>query len=267
MKKIINGLFLALISLTQGVASMPNIDDFVSDWGVTGHRAIGAIAQSYLKPKVAKIVDELLDGESLAFVSTYADEIRSDSVYDQYVPWHYVNFPFDSNYNDHPVSENGDVVWGIKHCISVIKDKNNSKKERAFNLKLLVHFVGDLHQPLHVGKAEDRGGNRFYVKWFNNSTNLHRLWDTQIIEYYNMSYSELANNQDPLTPEQVKYIQESQLMDWVEESRDLCLDIYANTTPEEKLSYSYAYRYTKVIRGQLQKAGLRLAALLNNILD
>lgn len=260
MKIFLNALCTLLIGASLGAS------EITPDWGVTGHRTVGAIAQANLKPKVAKIIDELLEGQSLAFVSTYADEIRSDEQYDKYVQWHNVNFPFDRNYGDDPVSESGDIIRGIEYCVSVIKDEDKPKHERAFFLKMLVHFVGDLHQPLHVGKAEDRGGNRFYVKWFNRSTNLHRLWDTQLIEHYNMSYSELVESQDRLGKGQIKAIQESTLMDWVKESRALCLNIYEHTEPEQKLSYPYAYRYTHVIRQQLQKAGLRLAALLNRAL-
>ena len=266
MNHLSRALFLLLICWTVGSEAKGIVNHKAPDWGVTGHRAIGAIAQAHLNPKVAKIVDDLLDGQSLAFVSTYADEIRSDSAYDQYLPWHYVNFPFDSNYGDQPVSEKGDIIRGIEHCVSVIKDRSKSKEDRAFYLRLLVHFVGDLHQPLHVGKAEDRGGNRFSVKWFNKGTNLHRLWDTQLIEHYKMSYSELVANQDRLSPRQIQYIQQSNLMEWVQESRELCLDVYKNTQPEDKLSFDYAYKYTNIIRKQLQKAGLRLAALLNETL-
>lgn len=260
MKTALNCLFFVLFSISTN-ASVPS-----PDWGVTGHRTVGAIAQANLKPKVARIIDELLDGQSLAFVSTYADEIRSDAQYDKFVPWHYVNFPFDTHYGEHPINEDGDIIQGIEFCVSVLKDDTKSKEERAFYLKMLVHFVGDLHQPLHVGQADDRGGNRFYVKWFSESTNLHRLWDSQLIEHYNMSYTELVENQDRLSKGQMKFIQETSLMDWVNQSRELCLDVYANTTPEDKLSYPYAYRYTNVIRSQLQQAGLRLAALLNEVL-
>ncbi|MDG1063675.1 MAG: S1/P1 nuclease [Flavobacteriaceae bacterium] len=236
------------------------------DWGVTGHRTIGAIAQQYLDPEVANEVTELLDGASLAFVSTYADEIRSDDQYDRFVPWHYVNFPFGEDYHSHPKSSKGDIIMAIEKCSEIIKDRSKSKDERAFYLKLLVHFVGDLHQPLHVGIQEDRGGNRFYVKWFGESTNLHSVWDTKLIEGYNMSYSELVTNQDRLTAEEVEQIQLSSVSDWMDESRALCEDIYAHTEPEEKLSYAYSYRYLHTVRGRLQKGGLRLAALLNDLL-
>ena len=98
MKTLLNCLLVSFFSISL-YASVPS-----PDWGVTGHRTVGAIAQANLKPKVAKIVDELLGGQSLAFVSTYADEIRSDAQYDKFAPWHYVNFPFDSAYGDHPVN-------------------------------------------------------------------------------------------------------------------------------------------------------------------
>ncbi len=98
MKKSLNCLFLLILGIFT-VAHVGAINGAVVpslDWGVTGHRTVGAIAQANLKPKVAKIVDDLLNGQSLAFVSTYADEIRSDEQYDKFAPWHYVNFPFDS---------------------------------------------------------------------------------------------------------------------------------------------------------------------------
>ena len=92
------------------------------DWGPTGHRTVGKIAENYLTPEVAHLIDEILDGQSLALVSTFADEIRSDSRYKEFAPWHYVNFPFDSTYEDSPKSEKGDIVVAIKKCISILKN-------------------------------------------------------------------------------------------------------------------------------------------------
>jgi hypothetical protein len=255
----INLVFLAIFTVI-------NPSQASDDWGVTGHRTIGAIAQQYLDPETAAQVAELLDGASLAFVSTYADEIRSDDQYDRFDPWHYVSFPFGGDYHTHPKSDKGDIIQGIDKCKEIVRDKNKTKQERAFYLKLLVHFVGDLHQPLHVGIQEDRGGNRFYVKWFGDNTNLHSVWDTKIIEGYNMSYTELVQNQDRLTAEQIQEIQRSSVTDWMDESRALCEDVYSHTEAEEKLSYEYSYRYLHVARGRLQKGGLRLAALLNELL-
>lgn len=235
------------------------------DWGRTGHRATGEIAENNLSRKAKKAIKELLDGQSLAFVSTYADEIRSDDKYRSYGPWHYVNFPFGGKYETHPKSEKGDIIQGIETCISVLKDANATDQDKTFHLKLLVHFIGDLHQPLHVGIADDKGGNDLQVRWFKDGTNLHAVWDTKMIESYNMSYSEIAENTDELSKSQITAIQNGTPIDWMYESRALCEDVYANVEVGEKLSYRYMYRYVNVARSQIQKGGLRLAALLNEI--
>lgn len=236
------------------------------DWGKTGHRTTGAIAQKYLSKKAKKAIDQLLDGESLALVSTYADDIKSDDQYRSYGPWHYVNVPFDKTYDTHPKNERGDVVQGIDKCIAVIASKTSSKEDKAFYLRLLVHFIGDLHQPLHTGIGEDKGGNDFQVRWYNDGTNLHRVWDTQMIESYGMSYSELADAMPQLSKVQHKAIAAGTHREWMEESRTLVKDIYANTEKGEKLGYRYMYDYFNTLKGQLQKGGIRLAALLNEIL-
>ncbi len=235
------------------------------DWGNTGHRTTGEIAEQHLTKKTKRAIDKILHGYSLAYVSTYADEIKSDNKYDKYYTWHYVNFPFDTSYEAHPKSEKGDLVIGIQKCINVLKDDTVSREDKEFYLKMLVHFVGDLHQPLHVGKAEDRGGNDFKVQWFYKDTNLHSVWDSKMIDGYNMSYTELANNSRKLSKEQIKAIQNGTVLDWVQESRNLCLEIYESAEPEENLRYRYSYNYMDTLRMQLQKGGIRLASILNEI--
>lgn len=236
------------------------------DWGKTGHRATAHIADQHLSNRAKKNIEKLLDGASLAEISTYADEIKSDETYRPYGPWHYVNVPFDKKYEEHPKSERGDLMQGIDHCIAVLKNPNSSKADKVFNLKLLVHFIGDLHQPMHTGIGADKGGNDFQVQWFGQGTNLHRVWDTSMIENYDMSYTELAAAMPTLNKRQQKAIQEGTHYDWMEDSRQLVKDVYANTKKGEQLGYSYMYEYFGTLKGQLQKGGLRLAALLNDIL-
>lgn len=239
--------------------------DASEDWGKTGHRATGEIAQKYLTKKAQRAIDKLLKGQSLAFVANYGDDIKSDDAYRSYGPWHYVNFPFDSTYEAHPKSDKGDLIRGINTCIEILKNGSSSEADKIFHLKMLVHFVGDLHQPLHVGVAEDKGGNDRQVLWFKDGTNLHTIWDTSMIEDYNMSYSELAENADKLSNLQLQQLQQGTVVDWMYESRNLCKEIYANTEIGDKLGYRYMYDYVKVVRSQLQKGGIRLAVLLNDI--
>ncbi len=235
------------------------------DWGKTGHRAVGEIAGKYLSKKAGKEILKLLDGHSLAFVANYGDDIKSDHQYDSYGPWHYVNFPFGEKYETYPKSEKGDIIQGIEKCIAVLKDDNSRKEDKVFYLKMLVHFMGDLHQPLHIGIEEDKGGNDFQVLWFKKGTNLHSVWDSKMLDSYEMSYSEVATNTDVLSKEQVEAIKKGNILDWMYDSRALCENIYAHTEIGEKLSYNYMYEYMDTMRSQLQKGGIRLAKLLNEI--
>lgn len=235
------------------------------DWGKTGHRATGEIAEKHLSRKTKKAINALLDGHSLTFVSNYGDDIKSNSAYNKYRPWHYVNFPFGEKYEEHPKSEKGDLILAINECVAVLKDEKSTKEEKVFSLKMLVHFMGDLHQPLHVGLAEDKGANDFQVRWFNSGTNLHTVWDSKMLDSYEMSYSELAENSDKLSKAQLATVESGTVLDWMYESRALCEDIYDNTEVGEKLSYKYMYEYMDTLRLQLQKGGIRLAVLLNEI--
>ena len=257
MKKL--SIFFLFIFLNSYVSYPSN------DWGKTGHRATGEIAQKYLSRKAKKEIEKLLDGHSIAYVSNFADEIKSDKKYREYSPWHYVNFPFDSTYEKHPKSEKGDLIVGINTCVEVLKNQSASKEEKVFHLKMLIHFMGDLHQPLHTGMAEDRGGNDIKVKWFNKGTNLHTVWDSKMIDTFGMTYTEIAANEKELTNEELKTIQKGTSIDWMYDSRELCKNIYETIEPEKKLRYRYSYDYMNKVLEQLQKGGIRLASLLNEI--
>ncbi len=235
------------------------------DWGRTGHRATGEIAEQHLSRKAKRKIMKLLNGQSLAFVSTYGDEIRSDTIYRPYGPWHYVNFPLGARYETHPKSDRGDLIRGIETCVNILRDDTTSEADKIFHLKMLVHFVGDLHQPLHIGKEDDSGGNDFEVQWFGEGTNLHTVWDTKMIESYNMSYSELAANADALSPAQIEQLKQGTILDWMYESRAILEDVYANTQIGDQLGYRYMYDYFTTVRSQLQKGGIRLAHMLNEI--
>lgn len=255
--------FLLVISVF--ISSSLGAHSFIPSWGPTGHRTIGKIADQYLKKRVRCKIEKILNGQSLAKVSTYADDIKSDRSFSKYYSWHYVNFPDNSSYQDSPKNEKGDVVMGIQTCIRKLKDATTSNTDQEFYLKMLVHFVGDMHQPLHVGHAEDKGGNTIQVRWFDDGTNIHRVWDSDMIEHYNMTYTELADNADQLNKGQVKAIQQGNIIDWVHESKELSKVVYASASSGDKLGYRYMYDHFNLLRSQLQKGGIRLAKILNDI--
>ena len=236
------------------------------DWGRTGHRTTGMVAEQHLTKKAQKRINEILDGQSLAFVSTYGDDIKSDPQYRKFGPWHYVNLDAgETEYSEEKANPAGDIVQGIKESIAVLKDRNASKEEKAFYLKMLVHFMGDLHQPMHTGRGEDKGGNDIQVQWFGSGSNLHRVWDSEMINDFQMSFTELAKTTDDLTKGEVKKIASGSLLDWMYESKALSAVVYDSVEIGEKLGYEYMYEWFPVVHDQLQKGGIRLASVLNEV--
>jgi hypothetical protein len=251
-------LFIFLIA-TQSIFATSE------DWGKTGHRTVGEIATSVLSKKALKNIALILDGASLALVSNYGDDIKSDKKYRKYGSWHYVNLPLDGQYSLQTANSQGDIIQGIQVCVNTIRDVNASKEEKAFHLKLLVHFIGDLHQPMHIGREEDKGGNDVKLTWFGKSTNLHRVWDSNMIDDYGMSYSELAKESPRLSKRARKEIMKGTPLDWMKEGHKITATLYNDLPENGKLGYEYAYKYTGIMRSQLQKGGVRLAKMLNDI--
>ena len=210
-------------------------------WSKTGHRVIGEA------------------------VSNYADEIKSDRAFKNFSAWHYVNIPSDKKYTEVKPSTKDDLVTGIQKCIEILKNKNSTEADRIFYLKMLVHLIGDLHQPLHAGRKEDKGGNDIQLQWFGKGTNLHRVWDSNMINDYGMSYSEFSRELPALGKERTKEIQKGTILDWVGESQELANEIYDSVEKGEKLGYSYSYEHWNIVEEQLQKGGMRLARVLNDI--
>lgn len=254
-------LILALI-LLAGNAGFSNHNE----WGKTGHRATGEIAENHLSKKAKNAIDKILNGQGLAFVANYADDIKSDPDFKQYGPWHYVNLAEgQTQYDPETANPRGDLYQAILKCKEVLKDENASKEDKQFYLKMLVHFVGDLHQPFHVGRADDKGGNDVQVRWYNEGSNIHRVWDSQIIDSYQMSYTELAANTKQLSKDQIEAIENGEVIDWVYESGAMANELYDSVESGEKLGYEYMYHHLPTVLKQLQKGGIRLAKILNEI--
>jgi len=235
------------------------------DWGKTGHRTVAEIANQYLSEKAKARINLLLHGQSLAVASTYADEIKSDDRYDEFKVWHYANAPLYETYDESEKNEDGDIVVGIEYCIEVLKDPATDEDDQTFYLKMLIHLIGDMHQPLHFGLKEDRGANDFEVDWFGEDSNFHRVWDSEMIDSYGMSYSEMAQNKTVLTPEEITSFARGNLVDWVEDTRVLTRKVYKSANQRDNLGYKYMYDWYNTLNLQLHKAGIRLAKVLNQI--
>jgi hypothetical protein len=256
-----------LLLLIPFLLFMKSSSDEVVFWGKNGHRTTGKIAEQHLTKKAKKCIDKILKGQSLAFVSTYADEIKSDRKYSKYYSWHYVNMDLDQTYEQAKKNPKGDLVTGINTCIKVLKDKESTEEEKNFHLKMLVHFIGDLHQPLHIGRKEDKGANDIQVQWFGKGTNLHSVWDSKMIDDWDMSYVELAENADDLSKKQIEVIENGTVVEWVNEVHKVTNEVYNSVKVGENLRYRYSYNHFGTVRTQLQKGGIRLAKVLNDIFD
>jgi hypothetical protein len=258
---------IKLLLLIPFLFFMKSSSDEAVFWGKNGHRATGEIAEKHLTRKAKRSIDKILKGQSLAFVATYADEIKSDKKYNKYYSWHYINMDLDQTYEEAEKNPKGDLVTGINTCIEILNDKNSSDDEKNFHLKMLVHFMGDLHQPMHIGRKEDKGGNSIQVEWFGKGSNLHRVWDTNMIDDWEMSYIELADNADDLSKIQIETIEKGTLIDWVNEVHIVTNEVYNSVEKGENLRYKYSYNHFGTVRTQLQKGGIRLAKVLNDIFD
>ena len=233
-------------------------------WGLTGHRVIGEVAQHHLSPSAEEKVSKVLKGASLAEVSNWMDEVKSDRAYDSLRPWHYVTIPDGMTYETSDINPKGDVIFGIEFVVDQLKKGGLTPKLEADYLKILVHLVGDLHQPLHVGRETDRGGNDIKVEWFWKSSNIHRVWDSQLIDDKKYSYTELTAIVNKADKTQVAHWQTGTVRDWAHEAMSYRKQIY-DMPSDKKLSYEYSYKNWATVKLQLAKGGVRLAALLNDI--
>ena len=228
-------------------------------WGTEGHQVIALIAQSQLTPKARAEVDRLLaqePGETLASVSTWADEHRDQST----ASWHFINFPRgDCLYSEQRDCPDGNcVVYAIKKEVAIL-ESNAPDEKRLIALKYLVHLVGDVHQPLHAGYLDDKGGNTYQLQAFMRGSNLHAVWDAGLIKNLNEDPEDMAAR-----------LQGSRVMfpvadlDPVTAAQESCMIVSTRGFyPESLVELTYIQRYTPVMERRLAAAGARLAGLLN----
>ncbi len=238
-------------------------------WGLTGHRIVGEIADSYITKKTRKEIEKILGTESLAMASNWADFIKSDPAYNYLNNWHYANFPDNMDYQSiknmllQDTSTN--ACTKINFLTAELKNRNLVADKKTMYLRLLIHLVGDIHQPMHLGRKEDSGGNGIKLLWFNQPTNLHRIWDEQLIEDQKLSYTEYTKAINHANKTLVMNWQADDLSKWAFESYQISQNLYKQVKPDDKLSYRYSFENIATLNQQLLKGGIRLAGLLNRI--
>lgn len=239
-------------------------------WGSDGHRITAQIAVQRLSPQAKAAIDSMLGGKSLPEVANWADEIKSDRSYDWAKPLHYANVAAGATQFDlqRDCPEAGCVVSAIVKYTAILRDEKASTEARIEALKFLVHFVGDIHQPLHVARARDKGGNDIKVEFFYDRTNLHTVWDTLLIRRARKRWTNYARElSEAITQEQAdRWRKVTDVSAWATETYQLALN-YAYKVPKEgQIGKEYFDRCIPIVNEQLSVAGVRLAALLNSCL-
>lgn len=239
-------------------------------WGQLGHRIVGEIADSYLTAKARAEIKKILGTESVAMASTWADFIKSDSTYKSLDIWHYVNFEKNLSYEEFKEVLKKDTAIDaytrVQFLVKELKKKGLAKDKKQAYLRLLIHLIGDVHQPLHVSPVGTSGGNDIKVQWFSTPSNLHRVWDSDLIEMQQLSYTEYTRHINHTTLTRRKQLQANPMSKWFYESYSLAQDLHneiKETNP--RLGYRYNYDHISILNAQLLKGGVRLAGLLNEI--
>ena len=231
-------------------------------WGGDGHRLIAEYAATRLSPAARTQVERLLaqeSGATLASVSTWADEVRSPTT----AAWHYLNFPRDADCRydaDRMCIQGNCVVGAIERQLAVLAS-DAPEERRLLALKYVVHFVGDVHQPLHAGFADDRGGNSHQVQAYGRGTNLHALWDAALLQHWPGGIGALkeAMEKAPVIAGA------SDPQAWAEASCRVVATV--GFYPERRtLDENYPARWNSQLAQQLAAAGQRLAEMLNTAL-
>ena len=236
--------------------------DFMFGWGNTGHRIVGKIAENHLSRTAKQKIKTLMGHHDIALLSYWADEIKSDPKWDHARDWHYATIPDDEEYVKG--KHRGKVIEKVQEFSNVLLNQNIPKIKKQNAFKFLVHFIGDIHQPLHIGNGKDRGGNTVKVKWFNEPTKLHAVWDSKMIDGQNLSYTEYANflmigADSSMVSKWIK----DDVLTYSHESRDyrnMCYDY-----EDGNLGYDYIFKNKPLLEKRLLQGGIRLAGTLNRI--
>jgi len=230
-------------------------------WGRVGHTMVAEIAMSYLNKGVKDSVQKYLGSMTFGEAGTWMDDVRSDKKYNYMKTWHYADVARDSTYVE---TGEENAVNEIEKAMKELNNKATLTKEQInMDLKILFHLIGDLHQPLHCGYKDDKGGNTVDVEFNFQSTNLHSSWDTKIIEYkLTQVQKDVVEICKKMTAAEKKKYQKVDVIEWFKESRAYLPEAY-NLEKGSVIQEEYMKKALPIIEKQLVIAGLRLASVLN----
>jgi hypothetical protein len=234
-------------------------------FGADGHRIAGLLAAPLLCERATQEIAALVgSNRSLEDLGYWADTIRDDPAWRHSSPWHYINVPDDGALRaiEHPPE--GDVLWAIDHFSRVLADGAQPEAARAVALQFLIHFIVDVHQPLHVGRAEDRGGNTISVRYGRTTTDLHAFWDGGAIARRELAPERYARRLEPMLATLAGEGDADPVV-WAEESLALRSLVYGFDAATGELDRRYLDAAESTVERRVAQAALRLAGTLNRI--
>lgn len=229
-------------------------------WGKIGHSIVAEVAYSMLDKHTKDAVKEALGSTTLEEAASWMDEVRRQHEYDYMKSWHYVNIAKGANY---VATKEDNIVNALNTAIHNLEHKDKlSAEELKMNLMVVFHLVGDLHQPLHVGYEDDKGGNTVQVQYLGKNGNLHTIWDSRIIESEHIKLDDCLVLAKRMTPAEITRLKEINIERWIQQPRPFLNDVY--NFQSNTLDQAYADRNKKIIEQQLTIAGIRLASVLEH---
>jgi len=245
---------------------MPHV---VHAFGAKAHRVVGHVAEQYICVETRAALEQLMPDYSLAEAGVWADKIRGYPSWDYAKPWHFINVPDGVALSAATRSDSGDVLTAIDQFSAELIDPNLTDQQRLKVFYFLVHFVADVHQPLHVGRQSDRGGNRVEVRVNRRKMNLHSYWDTSVIKD-GVGSAEVYGRLLAVRYARVAAAwQDSDPRVWAVESQAFRPEVYdfgvSSEAGRPDLDAAYQARAREIVDLRLAQAGIRLAGMLDNV--
>lgn len=228
------------------------------------HRVICQMAYEQLSPSLQQAIDNVIEGtqfKSYALACPWPDQIRRKDNYKHTRYWHYINVPRNANIVSRShCPKRGCLFTGIDQAQQRLKQDKSDWQALLF----LSHFIGDLHQPLHVSYADDRGGNQHKLKFHRKHTNMHALWDGGILKrkHWQKHSNELLLD---ISQRHKDEWRQGRLEDWMTESLQLTQDAYRLLPKNNQVNNQYVGYFAPKLEQQIQRASVRLASMLEEI--
>jgi len=231
-------------------------------WGEEGHIMTAEVTKKYLEPAVLKEVEAILGKTSFGDAAVWMDEVRREPAYYHMVTWHYTNLEKDEEFQKNSKEEN--LVNILRLTVKKLNNRQKYKpKDIERHLKVVMHLMGDLHQPMHNGYGSDRGGNNVQVDFLGDQSNLHGVWDYGIINHKKISTADCLAWGAKLSPTELKEMGRLNVVEWFKEGRGYLDQAY--DVKDGKIDDAYVEKNAEVVKARIFKGGYRLAVLLNRL--